>query len=207
LNRFGSRYDAEIQNNEELDIVSISRFKLLDGQAELDVTDHITRLNRMLTCFSVRFPLEFNFADPEAHTLVRKQVENHMRLCTTMTSEFELLLTTVGSEPLLAEAAKDAMDETGQSPVKHLSSYMDVNCIDRGQRGELVAALLIMQARDSVAKSEGTRPIYLIDFLERLLGGPATLFVRLCHLPYVSKRTDQSLEKCSMMPKCGSTMF
>jgi hypothetical protein len=171
--------------------VSVARFKLLGGQAQLDVTDHTTCLNRILTYFSVRFPLEFNFADPEAHTLVRKQVENHMRLCTTVTSGFEVLLTTIGSEPLLAEAAKEAMDETNESPVEHLSSYMDVNCIDHGQRGELlVAALLIMQARDSVAKSEAQDQSILSTSWKDCLEGSAALFVRLCHLPYVTKRTN-----------------
>lgn len=67
---------------------------------------------------------------PDARTLVRKHVEHHMQLCTTVTSGF-------GSEPpLLAEAAKEAMDGTGKSPVEHLASIMDVkNCIDRGQQG------------------------------------------------------------------------
>jgi hypothetical protein len=94
-----------------------------------------------------------------------------MRLCTTVTSGFELSFTTVGSEPLLAEAAKEAMDKIGRSPVQHLSQFMDVNWINHGQQGKLVAALLIMQAYDAVAKSRDTRSIYVLDFLEMLLGG------------------------------------
>lgn len=61
-------------------------------------------LDRSLACLSVRFPLEFDFSDPKARSLVRKQIEHHMRLCTIATSGFDVLFTTVGSEPLLAEA-------------------------------------------------------------------------------------------------------
>lgn len=47
---------------------------------------------------------------------------------------------------------------------------MDVDRIDWGQRGELVAILLIMQARDTLARSTGKRWVKVCDFLEKLLG-------------------------------------
>jgi len=71
-----------------------------------------------------------------------------MRLCTIATGEFELLFTTVGLEPLLAEAATQAMAASEISPIELLSTYMDINCISVGERGELVAALLVMRAHD-----------------------------------------------------------
>jgi hypothetical protein len=163
--------------------VSFAERKLLGGLTQLDELGHLglssTRLDnldRTLACFSARIPLEFNFVYPYARHLVREQVENHMRLCTTVTSGFELLVTTIGPEPLLAEAAKNTMDRTGRrtgrSPVEQLLAFMDINCIDCGQRGELVAALLVMQARDAVARSKFTRSIHVLDFLETLLGIP-----------------------------------
>ena len=59
----------------------------------------------------------------------------------------------VSSEPLLAEAATEAMVRIRESLIQHLqlSTRMGVNCINHGERGELVAALLVMQARDAVA--------------------------------------------------------
>ncbi len=65
-----------------------------------------------------------------------------------MHCHFKILLTTVGSEPLLAEAATQAMATIKTSPVKLLSNYLGTNCISVGERGELVAALLVMRARD-----------------------------------------------------------
>ena len=92
----------------------------------------------------MRFPLEFDFSDPNARSLVRKQIEHHMRLYTIATSGFEMLFSTVGSGPLLAEAASHYMMTSGTSPIQELSDNMDQNCINHSERGELVAALLIM---------------------------------------------------------------
>jgi len=86
-----------------------------------------------------------------------------MRLCTVVTNKFELLLTTVGSEPLLAEVATQAMTDIEISPVKLLSTYMDTNCVSVGERSELVAALLVMRARDVLATSSGQRWARVID--------------------------------------------
>jgi hypothetical protein len=119
--------------------VDFARSKLLAGHDSIRAHNP---LDKALACFSVRFPLEFNFADRDTRAIVRNQIEHHMRLCTVATNE--ILLSTVGSEPLLAEAAMYAMDESETSP-----HHMDVNCISVGECGELVAALLVMQARDA----------------------------------------------------------
>jgi hypothetical protein len=93
-----------------------------------------TDVDQALACISVRFPLDFHFSHPNADELVCKQIENHMlRLCTTATSGFEHLFTTVGSEPLLAEAATVAMTRNKKSLMRHLSSCMDSNCINLGE--------------------------------------------------------------------------
>lgn len=119
-----------------------------------------------LACLSVRFALEFN-ADGSARHIARKQVERHMRLCLAATTGFEHLVTIAGSEPLLAEAAFQLMKNSGD-PVRHLANHSDLHCIDRGRRGELVAALVIMQARDA-AVEEGRRSMSVSDFMAALL--------------------------------------
>jgi hypothetical protein len=151
--------------------------KLLNGPSTL--TDKNSAGS--LACLSVRFALEFN-SDSVSRDVTRKQVERHMRLCLAATTGFKRLITLAGSEPLLAEAAWQLMRDSSKTPVCHLAEHSDLHCIDRGRRGELVAALLIMQARDAAVatqlnreKSEGqTRPegqraVSVADFMQALL--------------------------------------
>jgi hypothetical protein len=52
-----------------------------------------------------------------------------------------------------------------------LAHHSDLNCIDRGRRGELVAALIIMQARDAArgASSVNKRWVTVAEFMKALL--------------------------------------
>jgi hypothetical protein len=68
-----------------------------------------------------------------------------MRLCLAATAGRDTF-TLAGSEPLLAEAAYELMKRTEANPVHHLAHHSDLNCVDRGRRGEQVAAVLIMRA-------------------------------------------------------------
>jgi len=91
-----------------------------------------------------------------------------MRLCLAATTGFDRLITIAASEPLLAEAASQLMHESQTSPVRHLANHSDLNCVDHGWRGELVAALIIMQARDAASRNE-ERWVSVCDFMEALL--------------------------------------
>ena len=147
--------------------------KLLNGKSFLEEGDH----SGSLACLSVRFALEFN-GDSISRDVSCKQVERHMRLCIAATTGFGKLVTLAGSEPLLAEAAWELMRHSSAKPVRNLAKHSDLHCIDRGRRGELVAALIIMQARDAaVAKQlmsrgeipEGKRAVSVNDFMQALL--------------------------------------
>jgi hypothetical protein len=149
---------------------------LLGGSHSIEANDgdtSITTTDRSIACLSVRFPLDFDFSDPDARHLVRKQVERHMRLCTTAASGFEELFSIVGSEPLLAEAASHIMADSKTSPIRELSIHMDKNCINHGERGELVAALLVMQARDAPTTASNRRWVFVPEFIEKLPGASA----------------------------------
>ena len=62
------------------------------------------------------------------------------------------------------------MKGTQSNPVHHLAHHSDLNCVDRGRRGELVAALLIMRACDAArAVSSGRRWVPVDVFMEELL--------------------------------------
>jgi hypothetical protein len=167
--RFGAYHDA-LQNESEL--MLFAKEKLLNGRSSLADEDH----PGSLACLSVRFALEFN-ADSISRDVTRKQVERHMRLCLAATTGFQRLITLTGSEPLLAEAAWQLMCDSSETPVRRLAKHSDLNCIDRGRRGELVAALLVMQARDAAVQlkmemsqgPEGQRAVSVADFMEALL--------------------------------------
>ncbi len=162
--RFAAIYDADDYKS-EIDLMDLAKAKLLDGPIVLEA------INRAgsLACLSVRFALEFNM-DGTAGDVARTQVERHMRLCLAATTERETFVTLAGSEPLLAEAAYELMKGTQSNPVQYLANHPDLYCVDRGRRGELVAALLIMRACDAArAASSGQRWVSVDGFMEGLL--------------------------------------
>ena len=159
--RFGTRYDALTKGRHKHLMVFAQR-KLLCGESTL------RRDNGpgILACLSVRFALEFN-PDRVSRIIACRQVERHMRLCLAATSGFERLVTISPSEPLLAEAARDLLQHTSMNPINHLAQHSDLDCIDLGRRGELVATFIVMQARDRAAKEERWMPIP--EFMKALL--------------------------------------
>ena len=162
--RFAAIYDAHDFRDD--DPIDLAKAKLLNGKSYLNPTNR----PGSLACLSVRFALEFNME--AAGNVARTQVERHMRLClaATATTERETFVTLAGSEPLLAEAAYELMKGTQLNPVRHLASHSDLDCVDRGRRGELVAALLIMRACDAArAVRESRRWISVDGFMKELL--------------------------------------
>ena len=165
LSRFGTRYDA-LEKDKDDHILSFAKVTLV-GESTLSEENS----RGLLACISVRFGLEFK-DDKESRDLALHQVEWHMRLCLEATSGFDKLVTISPSEPLLAEAACELLQKTTTNPVRHLAQHSDLNCIDRGRRGELIAALILMQARDHAAKDK--RWISVSDFMKALL--PSTSY-------------------------------
>jgi hypothetical protein len=163
--RFGSFWDNLPQRyKDESMIMDYVKQKLLDGPTELRNDNRAGSL----ACLSTRFALEFNM-DGTARDVTYAQVERHMRLCIAATTGFEKMVTISGSEPLLAEAAYELLKGTGTNAVCHLAGHADLNCIDRGRRGELVATLLIMQAYDAARVISGRRSVSVLNFMEALL--------------------------------------
>jgi hypothetical protein len=162
--RFGSYWDNLPQEwKTESTIMDFVKQKLLDGPTEL----RNGNWSGPLACLSTRFALEFNM-DGTAHDVTYAQVERHMRLCIAATTGFEKI-TISGSEPLLAEASYELMKGTGTNAVCHLAGHLDLNSIVRERRGELVAALLIMQAYDAARVISGRRCVSVVNFMESLL--------------------------------------
>jgi hypothetical protein len=163
-NRFGSFYDALPEIEQDDEVMLPARAKLLVGRSTLADIDGPSSL----ACLSVRFALEFNPADEKARDVALEQIERHMRFCVAATAGFKTLVTSAGSEPLLAEAAGALLDSTHKNPVHHVANHPDLDCVERGQLGELVAALLIIRARDA-SQSLTKRSVYVTDFMKALL--------------------------------------
>ena len=109
-----------------------------------------------------------------------------MRLCIAATADLGKLSTITGSEPYLAEAARELM--SGVGTVKYLAKNASLDCVDRGQRGELVATMLIMRARDAAADVSGGRVVSVNDFMKALL--PIKAYEELESMkPHYSKTT------------------
>ncbi|KAF8264914.1 hypothetical protein EI94DRAFT_1805150 [Lactarius quietus] len=172
---FGSCYDAiaEIERHRRdgdppaPDLMKMAKSKLLDGTDKLDSTEGLGSL----ACLAVRFALEFDLSKKLGQEVARTQIERHMRLCVAASTGLERLITIAGSEPFLAEAARDLMSHAGA--VWHLANNSSISCVDRGQRGEMVAALLIMHARDVVAAFCGSRAVSVDGIMRALLPIPA----------------------------------
>ncbi|KAF8495544.1 hypothetical protein F5888DRAFT_1711816 [Russula emetica] len=164
---FGSHFDGLSEESQEEDILRFAKQKLLNGKDWLEGADS----SGSLACLATRFGLEFNNEDEDSHEVAFKQVERHMRICLAATTGFKSMVTCSPSEPLLAEAAFHLMSNTTASPVKHLTNHTNLYCVDRGRRGELVAALLIMQARDASLPRNLLlrRWVFVTDFMQALL--------------------------------------
>jgi len=92
--------------------------------------------------------------------------------CLAAKAGFEILTTSSGSEPFLAEAALQLIHDSGSNPVHHLANYPDLHCLNLGRRGrgELqVVAALIMQARDTGEHSRRRKGESINDFMQALL--------------------------------------
>jgi hypothetical protein len=170
--RFGSHYDATMANKEDREYYSgklmhLAKTKLLGGPIKLDDVKGLGSL----ACLSVRFALDFDLADKSGRDVALTLVERHMRLCVAASTQFEKVITIAGSEPYLAEAARELMSDVGA--VRLLAENSSLDHIDLGRRGELVAALLVMRARDASAVAAGSRVVSVTDFMTALLPVPA----------------------------------
>lgn len=141
-----------------------------------------------LACLAVRLSLDFRATEWSQHAVERVQVERHMRVCLSATPGFTEMVTVSPSEPLLAEAARYVMSKPSIEPwnaASALLSHIKSSYLNPGDRGELVASLLVMLARDATSPiqpetafgahprkhfNDGhTRVVRVVDFLSSLL--------------------------------------
>ncbi|KAL5497742.1 hypothetical protein ACEPAH_2673 [Sanghuangporus vaninii] len=99
---------------------------------------------------SQRLCLEFNstaYNDDE-----QTQIAAHIRLCLKFGPDSQYLISSSGSEPLLAEAAATLMMRDTFNPAESLKRVLTGFSIEKGDQGELVSMLAVEVARDAVVR-------------------------------------------------------
>jgi hypothetical protein len=169
LNSFAADYDSWTaigdSHNAEHYVLGFAESKLL-----CDRVWHASDLDTSarLACLSVRFALEFEFSDSNGRAMEATLVERHLRLCLEASPGYLDISTAAGSEPFLAKAAARFIFRLMETPVRLLKGYTE--WIDCSRRGELVASLLVMQARDiGQAENHQREWVSIPDFMKALL--------------------------------------
>ena len=100
-----------------------------------------------LACLAVRLGLDFKATTWLDSTAECNQVEHHMRLCLSATEGFYNMVTISPSEPLLAEASWVMQRSLGPiAAPRTLLSHINESYLNAGDRGEVVATLLLLLA-------------------------------------------------------------
>jgi hypothetical protein len=95
-----------------------------------------------------------------------------MRVCLGVQSDNYTIITSASSEPLLAEAAMSAMAHF--VPCQTLQGYVQDSLVSTGDRGELIAQVILLGAMDKARKATGSqayergRGALLSDFFKAL---------------------------------------
>ncbi|KAF9505310.1 hypothetical protein BS47DRAFT_1400536 [Hydnum rufescens UP504] len=144
---FGSRY-REGSDTIKSTIVSFAREKLVGSK---DVLDWQSKL----ACLAMRIPVQFDSKSDLGAETSAALVERHMRICLDVDPNSSVMTTVSPSEPLLAEAARATMSLCpGFSAVDALVSHLNDSGPDKGNRGSLLAMLLLILAYDNAAKKK-----------------------------------------------------
>lgn len=132
-----------------------------------------------LAVLCVRVGLAFNRERDDARLTEQKLVASHMRVTFTVPEHRNYIYSGYPSEPILAEAAAQLMylNSMHNGIPDVLLNWCKNDLIPKGERGELVARLLLTKAHDhAVARlfpkdtPTYTTPILLVDFLIALVG-------------------------------------
>ena len=149
--------------------MSFARMKLLmeDPPEKLTEAHHFALLSQ-------RMPIELGFSGYTSRQ--NNLVENHLRICLDVRPEAETIVTVSASEPILSEAASTYMRSPGFSMAQALQDVLTGYSISQGDRGELISAAILTQARDAVVQKQTeasleTLPTFTVaDFMSALLG-------------------------------------
>ncbi|QRV83604.1 hypothetical protein RhiJN_11620 [Ceratobasidium sp. AG-Ba] len=172
---FWSRYEAG-DDDVKRTILSFARKKIAGNR-----TDKLNS-EAELAVLMFRVGLSFDKTRVGVPQTEAKLVRGHMISCHSIPQHREFIYAAASSEPILAEAAAQLMDINNiwEKLAGTLFGLCNNGMIAKGERGELLARLLLTKAHDWVVyglRSKDvlrprrfTRPILLADFLEALVG-------------------------------------
>ena len=132
--------------------------------------------DKELAVLDVRLLLDYEHS-AQAWLREEELVESGMRIAYSVPRHRQYMYSGYPSEPILAEAAAsvwaDIQRAGGHIPAI-LERYIRIGLIRKGERGELVARLLLLLAFDAAVQRAGgelyTTEVKLIDFLRELFG-------------------------------------
>lgn len=135
-------------------------------------------LDQELACLSARIPVEFMSSVHTPSTKAEKdQIANHMRICLSVDPSFRKFTSLNPSEPIVSEGAYLLMTDSRtkfHAPLA-FSRVLTGFSIYQGDRGEFVALLAIIMARDRVVKTQGVLDgvFGVVPFMNALIARPA----------------------------------
>ncbi|PSR72358.1 hypothetical protein PHLCEN_2v11764 [Hermanssonia centrifuga] len=131
--------------------------------------------NGLLAAIGTRILLEFDTSREESRKREMQLVEGHMRIAYSVPIHRQYIRSGYPSEPILAEAAAHEMNSETQPIINVLSNSIDNGLIDKGNRGELVARLILTQAYDKAIQTSYPQPwkysrgVTVVAFLTALI--------------------------------------
>ena len=162
-------------------MIGFARTKLTGqtfNRADDDGQDDHAQLARLAT-LSTRLLLEFKPRWEALLSMEARLVERNMRIAYSVPKHREYFRSGTPSEPILAEAAAQEMNEMAWPIPDILAEFVRDGLIDKGESGELVMRLLLTEAWNAAAKTscarDGvplsfSRAVHLVDFLQELFG-------------------------------------
>ncbi|PSR72343.1 hypothetical protein PHLCEN_2v11791 [Hermanssonia centrifuga] len=142
------------------DIISFAHTKLIGHGNTLPpgASSEERELNGLLAAIGTRVLLEFDTSREESRKREMQLVEGHMRIAYSITVDRQCIRSGYPSEPILAEAAAHEMNSKTQRIINVLSNSIDNGLIDKANRGELVARLILAQAYDKAIQTSYPQP-------------------------------------------------
>ncbi|KAH9902800.1 hypothetical protein C8Q73DRAFT_671815 [Cubamyces lactineus] len=141
---------------------------------------NILSLGVELAALATRVLLDFDISRESARDVMHNLLSNHTLIASSIPQHREYMRAGTPSEPILAHAAAKLMNEFGLDLVRSLTEGFKHGLLDKGQRGELVARLLLIFAHDKAqapqrslsdpaAATNWSRKVPVLTFLKALL--------------------------------------
>ncbi|KAH8113152.1 hypothetical protein DFH11DRAFT_1728064 [Phellopilus nigrolimitatus] len=144
---------GDCENSVRDEIVGFAAAKLMNMDNFDNRKAHDFTRDQRFACLAQRLPFEFNSTSYLSRDEQKSQVENHMRICLKVDPVYESMVTLSASEPLLSEAAFGIMQNSNYNVEDALLNVLEGFSVHKGDRGEFLALLILIQARDAAVRS------------------------------------------------------